>query len=744
MTKVETTTREIEFASSRRFFAGALVVLLSAWFGVSIFIVARMEAGFSLPFFLAMLHAQAFYVCIPLAVWCFASALKRGPLRLAFVGVASLLALFYFLHLAVLVNLDQSLTPAKFFYFSREWRVALVFISWRSILFSSIALAILIVGKVTVSARTSRRFLVLSLLFSAIGALPLSHPSLVDRYAFPFGDLLSEIHPSPDAHGRYSLPFITKSLVKAAVEPRLSLAGRPNVLVVVEESLSAADSYLTSGLDNFTPRLDKLAAKGMIFRNFLVNHNTTEGALIALLQGVPPFSFPGATRFLNHSFAKQHSLVRELADDGYATEFLTAGPLSFINQGAYLGALGFDHVVGRDEAESFRGAARFSFDSPSDRSLFEETIRAVKTLGHGPKPFFLTVLTVSNHLPPIDPLGRANNVENVLDFVDRQIEFLVTELERDRFFENGVLLLFGDHRKMMPMTDREEKRYGDSARVRVPLLAIGRGIPQGIVDDRLFQLSDLLRKLDSISDLRAPLTPYGLSVAYGGFWDVTRSDISAYFLEVLPSDLSRGYRGVVRGTKLKWDVASPNSKEVEEKIHEQRALSQSVVEQRPSCPIYFSGRRIYQSDRPGLLVRSPGDAPPRKSRDAQFSGLKEFVQSQSGAEVASPVDVEVESFLRIDRPGPYVFRIGFDGAACLSADGTVAVFSGDEADRQLAVVNIGAGLVDFRIRLVGKFAKGRPSIEWRSSSQFDWQAIPDEVLFSPVIPSPESSDYANW
>ena len=161
---------------------------------------------------------------------------------------------------------------------------------------------------------------------------------------------------------------------QAQFDAPIARTGR-NIILVVVESLSAADSYSTSGVRNMLPRFDDLSRQGILFRNFFANFEASEGGIVALLSGVPPLHFPTASTDTFGEYALQRSIVESFKGRGYHCEFLTSVPLQFISMDQSPEARCLGSVCGWPAGRFHaQGRARFGFESPSDRALYEELL----------------------------------------------------------------------------------------------------------------------------------------------------------------------------------------------------------------------------------------------------------------------------------------------------------------------------------------------------------------------------------
>ena len=354
-------------------------------------------------------------------------------------------------------------------------------------------------------------------------------------------------------------------------------AAKPNIILLVVESLSSINSGKTSGVGNLLSGFDELAEEGVLFRNFFANHQASEGGVIALLSGFPPIHFPTATPYMFDEFAIQPSVIGEYQQQGYFTEFLTNSDLSFIGLNHFLDGLGLDRSRGRDEFESMRDAVRVVQDAPSDQFLYDEAIATVSELSDSGAPFLMVLATTSTHLPYAHPEGGPDTAEAVWTWSLQQLTEFQRELKKAGYFDNGLLLITGDHRQMRRLTKQETERYGASARARVPLLIIGEDYSANTMDDRFFQQSDLLRKLDSVSQTNALLSPHPI-------W-VERYNRKYGRLELIDNlsvfdqadDGRHEYQLTISGNHIDWMDGKPDfATEIELLIHKQRSQHQSL------------------------------------------------------------------------------------------------------------------------------------------------------------------------
>ncbi len=266
---------------------------------------------------------------------------------------------------------------------------------------------------------------------------------------------------------------------------------RPDTILVVFESLSMYHSALFSGLHDWMPEFDAIAKAGTRYTNFYANGVTSEQGLVSLLTGEPPIEKgeKSAQTLFEQFRATRQTLPQRLHRNGYESIFLTTGNLGFLGKGAWLKDLGFDSVEGHD-APYYKGMPRYQFDAAPDGALYGRSLQVLDQPHN--KPVFMTLETVSTHLPNVDPVTGAHSQELTYRYADHQLGEFVRALKARGFFEHGNLVITADHRAMVPMADTEAARYGDRGFARIPMVVFGKDAASGMVVEQGFSQTDLL------------------------------------------------------------------------------------------------------------------------------------------------------------------------------------------------------------------------------------------------------------
>ncbi len=525
--------------------------------------------------FLIFAALDAFYLSFVFLLALLSVFTRPAWLRLTFTLLIILLTLFYLVDSFVLLALDEHASLFEIARYGLEWGVVLSFFDLTALIaISLLVLCVFISLQPTSPVKRIGLFLLL-LAFLAAG-LGTTAPRPLQGYAMLSPQLLLEDVGARQVIETYSEEEIA-FYAGLKSEPVLIPASNPDIILLIVESLSSINSNKMSGSPGILAGFDELAEQGVLFRNFFANQQASEGGLIALLGGFPPMHFPTASPYMFDEFAVQAPVIADYKSHGYRTEFLTNADLEFIGLDHFLDGLGVDRSRGRDDVDAMMRAPRVVQDAPSDAYLYRESLNAIGRLIPGEQPFLLTIATTSTHLPYAHPSGGPDTPEAVWEWSIQQLISFYSQLSETGFFENGILLITGDHRQMRPVTDAEIERYGGSARARVPLLVIGKSYPQAQIDDRFFQQSDLLRKLGGIQQTDMSLSPQPIWVERYNrkFGRIELIDKLSVFDE---SDQGRHeYRIHVPGNRIEWLDEKPEfSRRVESRIHKQRSIHQKT------------------------------------------------------------------------------------------------------------------------------------------------------------------------
>lgn len=273
-----------------------------------------------------------------------------------------------------------------------------------------------------------------------------------------------------------------------------------SVILVVIESLSLYHSQLQSGLSDSIPELDKLAQSNSYLQEFHANGFTTDGGLISLLTGYVPL--PNIGRYMSVNVwtgfeRSRNGALPSIKSAGYGLQYFGAASLDFLDTGRWLTELGFDHIEG-PEHPKYENLQRGSFGDPGDSALYDRYLDwydKEKSTNHN----FSVIQTISTHPPFVQPGALVGDEFSAFRAADRAVTQFVSSLKQRGFFENGVLVITGDHRSMTPRKPGEWVTLGKGSISRLPAVVVGySGHPRGPIEGRWQQTDFLPSLLDMV------------------------------------------------------------------------------------------------------------------------------------------------------------------------------------------------------------------------------------------------------
>ncbi len=287
-----------------------------------------------------------------------------------------------------------------------------------------------------------------------------------------------------------------------------------NIIILMVESLSNYQSLFFSGINNWTPNIDKIALNNISYKNFYANGYTTEDAEVSILTGIIPIKISSNRSPIgNESFAGFYSIAESLpnifATKQFTTEFITSSDLEFSNTRNWAKSIGFDYIEGHEHSY-YNNFKRLHFKAAPDRALYNRVIDRVQ---EQKGKYFIFVKTVSSHVPFIHPETNERSEEKVIRYVDQQINFFYDELKKINFFSSGILIIVGDHHAMTILRKAEIDMYGlNRAPAKVPMIIIDG--KNKYIDKNLYQQTDIFKSITGCIS-----TSFCLSGWNGNFFD---------------------------------------------------------------------------------------------------------------------------------------------------------------------------------------------------------------------------------
>ncbi len=254
--------------------------------------------------------------------------------------------------------------------------------------------------------------------------------------------------------------------VKADTVP----AGK-NVVIIFMESMSASLMRRFGQDMELTPYLDSLYHQSMSFCNFYSAGNHTNHGLYATL-----YSFPSVMKrnAMKGSVIPAYSgLPTVLRDNGYSTMFFMTHESQYDNMNAFLRTNGYQEIYSQENYPKEKVVNGFGVQ---DDYLFSYALPVLSRHAQSGKPFFATLLTISNHppyiIPPYFHPRNPSTEQQIVEYADWSIRRFMESARKETWFDNTIFILLADHGKMVGKADCELPQSYN----HIPLIIHGKDI----------------------------------------------------------------------------------------------------------------------------------------------------------------------------------------------------------------------------------------------------------------------------
>lgn len=226
-----------------------------------------------------------------------------------------------------------------------------------------------------------------------------------------------------------------------------SFIKRPrNVVLISIESFSASFVGAYGATTGLTPNIDELARDGMKFERAFATGTRTVRGLEALSLGTPPI--PGQAIVRRPKNEHLSTLGEVLEHQGFEPFFFYGGYGYFDNMNAYFGVNDYrvlDRTDFREETVMFENVW-----GVADEALYDNVIRTFDREAATDKPFFVHIMTTSNHRPYTYPDGRIDipspgGRAGAVKYSDYALGKFIRDAKSKPWFKDTLFVIVADH-----------------------------------------------------------------------------------------------------------------------------------------------------------------------------------------------------------------------------------------------------------------------------------------------------------
>ena len=245
-----------------------------------------------------------------------------------------------------------------------------------------------------------------------------------------------------------------------------STSSKPNVVIVMLESVGAAPMSYYGNPIHTTPKMDSLLKKSVNFTNFYVHKAGTAGTVFASITGLPDVDHV-ETASRNPMVIDQRIIFDQF--EGYEKLYFLGGSANWANiRGVFQSNITDLKIFEEGSYEVEKRADVWGID---DYELFKESDKELTKLHQQKKPFIAYIQTATNHMPftvpdqieSYKPLKETAISETVLEasgfksvaqinalrYLDFNVARFLKRAKQGGYYDNTIFLFFGDHNTAM-------------------------------------------------------------------------------------------------------------------------------------------------------------------------------------------------------------------------------------------------------------------------------------------------------
>ncbi|WP_159948507.1 LTA synthase family protein [Polaribacter septentrionalilitoris] len=251
---------------------------------------------------------------------------------------------------------------------------------------------------------------------------------------------------------------------------------KPNVVIVMMESVGVKPMSFYGNPIETTPKMDSILKNSLRFSNFYVHKSGTAASVFASVSGLPDIE-DVKTASRNPLVQDQRIIFDQF--DGYEKLYFLGGSANWAN----IRSIFQSNIKGLKifEEGSYETEKRADVWGMDDYELFKESNKELEKLAKANKPFIAYIQTASNHMPftvpekqeSFTPL-KENEIEatlleksgfksvaqlNALRYLDFNIGRFLERAKASGYYDNTIFVFFGDHNTAMKRTDNYTKEH---------------------------------------------------------------------------------------------------------------------------------------------------------------------------------------------------------------------------------------------------------------------------------------------
>lgn len=296
-------------------------------------------------------------------------------------------------------------------------------------------------------------------------------------------------------------------VLRRHIKPENIKSSRPNLVIILMESMSASLLHSLGQKEHITPVLDSLYRTSWAFTHFYSAGIHTNHGITASL-----YSFPALMKrnlMKGTVTPKREGLPTILKKHGYQNMFFMTHESQYDNMNAFLRTNGYDYVYAQ---EDYPVNERVNAFGVSDHFLFNYGLKAIEEINRKRKPWMATLLTISNHPPYIIPDWFKPHTKNkeyqIVEYADWCLGDFLHKAKQQSWYENTIFVILADHGKIVGEIESElPESYN-----HIPLIIFGPNI-EAKIDEQLAIQVDIVPTVLGLMDMEYDFDGFGINLS---------------------------------------------------------------------------------------------------------------------------------------------------------------------------------------------------------------------------------------
>lgn len=238
--------------------------------------------------------------------------------------------------------------------------------------------------------------------------------------------------------------YETDSPIARWINPEKASPEKPNIIIVIMESMSAAKMDRYGSKDHLTSYLDTLALMGLTFDNIYTAGIHTYNGVFGTLFSFPALAAQHPMKASN--MLKYNGIASILKQFDYQTVYFTTHDGQFDNAEGFLYHNSFDKVYTKSDYPEEKILSTLGVP---DDYLFDFASSKLDVLNSTGNPFLSVILTASDHGPYIIPdyyKPKPNEItKQIVEYADWSIGKFISTAKMKNWFENTIFVFIADH-----------------------------------------------------------------------------------------------------------------------------------------------------------------------------------------------------------------------------------------------------------------------------------------------------------